>query len=124
MSENKDYITFQDDRGSVNISDEVVTLIIAGAVLEVDGVAGLYTAPAEILPSLWAKRAPARGVKLRSRKTASRRMYPSWLSPAPPSARWARPFRTPGRFGGGVHRTESQRRERAYLRSDIQEEIG
>ncbi len=64
MSENKDYITFQDDRGSVNISDEVVTVIIAGAVLEVDGVAGLYTAPGRDIAEIVAKKSASKGVKL------------------------------------------------------------
>ena len=64
MSESRDYITFQDDRGNINISDEVVTVVIAGAVLEVDGVAGLYTAPGKDITELVGKKSVSKGVKL------------------------------------------------------------
>ena len=64
MSENKDYVTFQDERGSINISDEVVTVIVAAAVLDVDGVSGLYTAPGKEITELVGKKIVSKGVKL------------------------------------------------------------
>ena len=64
MSESRDYITFRDDRGSINISDEVVTVIVAGAVLDVEGVAGLYTAAGKDLTELVGKKGVSKGVKL------------------------------------------------------------
>ncbi len=64
MSESRDYITFQDDRGNINISDEVVTVVIAGAVLEVDGVSGLYTVPGKDITDLVGKKNVSKGVKL------------------------------------------------------------
>ena len=62
MSESRDYITFQDDRGNINISDEVVTVVIAGAVL--DGVSGLYTVPGKDITDLVGKKNVSKGVKL------------------------------------------------------------
>ena len=41
MSENKEYISYTDDKGSVNISSEVIATIAASTALEVEGVAGL-----------------------------------------------------------------------------------
>lgn len=41
MGENKDYITHPDEKGSINISEEVVSAIAAAAALEVEGVAAL-----------------------------------------------------------------------------------
>ncbi len=41
MGENKDYITHPDEKGSVNISEEVIAVIAATAALETEGVAGL-----------------------------------------------------------------------------------
>lgn len=41
MGENKDYITYPDEKGSVNISEEVISVIAAGAALETEGVAAL-----------------------------------------------------------------------------------
>ena len=44
MSENKDYITCQEEMGAVQISEEVIASIAAHAAAEVDGVSGLMTA--------------------------------------------------------------------------------
>lgn len=41
MGENKDYITHPDEKGSVNISEEVISVIAAAAAMETEGVAGL-----------------------------------------------------------------------------------
>ena len=43
------YFTIKDEKGSINISEEVITDVVKSAVGEVEGVAGLsYTAGAEI----------------------------------------------------------------------------
>ncbi|MDR0862659.1 MAG: Asp23/Gls24 family envelope stress response protein [Oscillospiraceae bacterium] len=42
MAENKAYVTTADERGSVNISEEVIAVIAGSAAAEVDGVAALY----------------------------------------------------------------------------------
>ena len=41
MAENKDYITHPDEKGSINISEEVISVIAATAALETEGVAAL-----------------------------------------------------------------------------------
>ena len=41
MGENKDYITHPDEKGSINISEEVISVIAATAALETEGVAAL-----------------------------------------------------------------------------------
>lgn len=45
MAENKQYITQNQDNGSVMISEEVLVTIIAQAVSEVEGVVGLVAKP-------------------------------------------------------------------------------
>ncbi len=40
--ENKEYLTIEQENGSINISEEVIASIAALAVQEVDGVVGLY----------------------------------------------------------------------------------
>ena len=65
MGENKEYVTHPDEKGSINISDEVVASIAANAAMEVEGVASLPTAfGKEIAEKLGFKSAPS-GVKLR-----------------------------------------------------------
>ena len=59
MGENKDYVTHPDDKGSINISEEVISFIAAEAALETDGVAGL-SAGKELL----GKKNPSRGVRI------------------------------------------------------------
>ena len=41
MADNREYMTHQEELGSIQISDEVIASIAAGAVLEVEGVCGL-----------------------------------------------------------------------------------
>jgi uncharacterized alkaline shock family protein YloU len=43
MSENKDYIVYPSNQGSISISTEVVAAIAAAAALECEGVASLYS---------------------------------------------------------------------------------
>ncbi len=64
MGENKDYITYSEDKGSVNISEEVVAVIAGGAALEVEGVAGLYSTPGRDLAELLGKKNLSKGVKI------------------------------------------------------------
>ncbi len=65
MSENKEYITYSEEKGSVNISEEVVAVIAATAATEVDGVAGLYPAHGRDIAELLGKKSLSRGVKIR-----------------------------------------------------------
>jgi uncharacterized alkaline shock family protein YloU len=76
MGENKDYITYTDDKGSVNISEEVVAIIAGGAALEVDGVAGLYSTPGRDLAELLGKKNLSRGVRIQmENKTIHAEIY-------------------------------------------------
>lgn len=64
MGENKDYITYDQELGSINISEEVLAVIAGGATLEVDGVAGLYSTPGRDIAELLGKKNPAWGVRI------------------------------------------------------------
>lgn len=65
MGENKDYISYPDERGSINISEEVIAIIAGGAAMEVEGVAGLYSTPGRDIVELLGKKNLAKGVKIR-----------------------------------------------------------
>ena len=65
MGENKEYITYDQELGSINISEEVLAIIAGGAALDVDGVAGLYSTPGRDIAELLGKKNLARGVKVR-----------------------------------------------------------
>ena len=62
MGENKEYITYPDEKGSINISEEVVAVIAANAALETEGVAGLY--PSRDIAELLGKKSLHKGVKI------------------------------------------------------------
>lgn len=63
MGENKEYITYPDEKGSINISEEVVAVIAANAALETEGVAGLY--PSRDISELLGKKSLHKGVRVR-----------------------------------------------------------
>lgn len=65
MGENKEYISYPEERGSINISEEVVAIIAGSAALEIDGVAGLYSTPGRDIAELLGKKNLSRGVKIR-----------------------------------------------------------
>lgn len=64
MGDNKEYISYPDERGSINISEEVVAIIAGGAAMEVDGVAGLYSTPGRDIVDLLGKKNLSKGVKI------------------------------------------------------------
>ena len=64
MSENKEYISYTDARGSVNISGEVIATIAASTALEVEGVAGLAMNVKD-LTTLVGKKHISRSVKIK-----------------------------------------------------------
>ncbi|MCL1835520.1 MAG: Asp23/Gls24 family envelope stress response protein [Oscillospiraceae bacterium] len=64
MSENKGYIRYNQERGSVNISDEVVAIIAAVAAIDVEGVHGLFVSPGKEQTKMVGKKGLSRGVKL------------------------------------------------------------
>ncbi|SHI08232.1 Uncharacterized conserved protein YloU, alkaline shock protein (Asp23) family [Sporobacter termitidis DSM 10068] len=65
MGENKDYVTYSEERGSINISEEVLAVIAGSAALEIEGVAGLYSTPGRDFAGLLGKKNLAKGVKIR-----------------------------------------------------------
>ena len=64
MAENKGYIINADDKGSVNISDEVVAIIAAVAATEVEGVHGLFISHGKEVTRVQGKRGLSKGIKV------------------------------------------------------------
>lgn len=64
MGEQKEYIRNTDEKGSVNISEDVVAIIAANAAAEVEGVNGFFFSQGKEISNLIAKRGQAKGVKL------------------------------------------------------------
>ena len=64
MADNKQYIIQTQDNGSVLISEEVISSIVAVAVREVDGVAGLAAKPGAELAEMLGKKNWGNGVRL------------------------------------------------------------
>lgn len=63
MAEN--YITKQEARGSINISEDVITVMVSAAVAEVEGVAGMGTPNTPELTELFGRKSNAKGLKVR-----------------------------------------------------------
>ena len=64
MAENKQYVTQKQDNGSVMISEDVITAIIAHAASDVEGVAGLAVKPGADIVELIGKKNWGKGLKL------------------------------------------------------------
>ena len=64
MGDNKGYVNNTDERGSVNIAEEVIAVIAASAALEVEGVHGLYISHSKELTSVNGRKGLSKGVKL------------------------------------------------------------
>ena len=64
MPEN--YITCQDEKGSINISEDVVAAMVRAAITEVDGVAGVATSTGTELAELLGVDRRPRASKCRS----------------------------------------------------------
>jgi len=65
MSDSREYVTFSDEKGTINVSPEVIAAIAASAVLEVEGVESLpSTIGKDITEFLGGKKDIARGVEI------------------------------------------------------------
>jgi len=64
MGDNKGYIRNTDERGSVNISEDVVAIIASAAASEVEGVHSLFFSPGKELSSMFTGKSLSKGVKL------------------------------------------------------------
>ena len=62
MAEN--YITCQEEKGSINISEDVIVSLVKSAVGEIDGVAGLSNAAGAELAELIGIKTVSKGVKV------------------------------------------------------------
>ena len=64
MAENKQYITQVQDNGSVMISEDVISAIVAHAISEVEGIIGLEVKPGADIADLIGKKGWGKGVKI------------------------------------------------------------
>ena len=64
MAENKNYVTQTRENGSVLISEDVITTIVAHAVEEVEGVVGLNAKPAADIIEMIGKKGWGKGLKI------------------------------------------------------------
>jgi len=64
MAENKGYIKTTDEKGSINICQNVVAVIAASAAVDIDGVHGLYQSPGRELTAVSGKKGISKGVKV------------------------------------------------------------
>ena len=64
MAEGKEYISRQEELGSVNISEEVLAVIAGAAAMEVDGVSALGTTLTNDVAALVTRKSVAEGVHL------------------------------------------------------------
>ena len=64
MADNKQYITQIQDNGSVMISEDVIATIVAQAIKEVEGVAGLSTKPGADVMDMIGKKNWGKGMKI------------------------------------------------------------
>ena len=62
MVDNKEYMTHQDEMGTIQISEDVVASIATSAALEVDGVSGLLNA--NMADFMGGKKMTAKGVRV------------------------------------------------------------
>jgi len=64
MPESKGYIKSSDEKGSINICQNVVAVIAAAAVVDNDGVYGLYQSPGRELTTVSGKKGISRGIRI------------------------------------------------------------
>ena len=64
MGESKGYVRNTDEKGSINISEDVIAVIVAAATLEVEGVQGLFYAYGKEISNMISKKGLSKGVKL------------------------------------------------------------
>ncbi len=64
MAESKQYITQKQENGSVMISEEVISAIVARAVNDVEGIVGLEVKPGADIADLIGKKNWGKGVKI------------------------------------------------------------
>lgn len=71
MAENKDYITYTEEKGSINISDDVIATIASAAVVEIDGVDSLAASKTEEWARRLGKKSMPKGIKVQIEDTSA-----------------------------------------------------
>ena len=66
MGENKDYISWAEEKGSINVSEEVLAILAANATMETDGVVGLSGVSGKDYSDKLGRKTIARGVKVKT----------------------------------------------------------
>lgn len=64
MAENKQYITQNQENGTVMISEDVIATIVEQAVTEVEGIVGLNVKPGSDIADMIGKKAWGKGMKI------------------------------------------------------------
>ncbi len=70
MADNKDYVSTKDERGTINIAEEVIASIAALATADVSGVAGLAAAGGMDISELLGRKNLTKGVRLQLEEDA------------------------------------------------------
>lgn len=65
MGENREYVTRSDEKGSINISEDVISIIAAAAIQEVPGVDGAPNTFGNDIAGFLGKKSTSRVVKIR-----------------------------------------------------------
>jgi uncharacterized alkaline shock family protein YloU len=60
------YLKISGEKGDVNISDDVITMMVAAAVSEIEGIAGLSNNVSTELSDFFGKKTMSKGVKVQS----------------------------------------------------------
>ena len=60
----ENYITCQDEKGSINISEDVIAVMVSAAISETDGVSGLSNTIGSELAEFLGKKGTQKGVKI------------------------------------------------------------
>jgi len=58
------YVTYRDEKGTVNISEDVVAVMVSAAIAEIDGVSGLANTIGSELAEMLGKKSIQKGVKV------------------------------------------------------------
>ena len=64
MADNKQYITQRQDNGTVMISEDVVSTIVAQAIKDVEGIVGLSTKPGSDIADIIGKKNWGKGIRI------------------------------------------------------------
>jgi len=64
MPDSKGYIRSTDEKGSINIAENVVAVIAAAAAVDIDGVFGLYQSPGKDLTTASGRKGISKGIRV------------------------------------------------------------